>query len=179
MPTIHGDEAHVSIIPTSPPRRNLENPPPSPPNHVQVMRLKEKRERDKQRGDLLASFIYCESLVCSLHFGTQVLNSAVGTLLPHLSYLTPRNTPATYSHTNTPQRSFRPNGLPRKTRQASWDENSRGINNSQLCRKIKGRFLTPKYCVLMSKKKGKRIKNMGEIKEDPRTIFILFFQRSV
>lgn len=89
MPTIRSDEAHVSIIPTSPPRRNVENPP-SPPNHIQVMRLQEKRERDKQRGDLSGSFIYCESLVCSLHFGTQVLNSAVGTLLPHLSYLTPR-----------------------------------------------------------------------------------------
>lgn len=154
MPTIRSDEANVSIIPTPPQKELGESPPlPLPEPRSGDVTLG-KRERDKQRGDLSASFIYGESLMCSLHFRTQVLNSAVGTVLPHLSYLTP----STYAHTNMPQRSFRPNGLPSKTRQASWDENSPGINNSQLCGKVKGRFLTPKYCVLMSKKKGREWK---------------------
>lgn len=143
----------MSPLSPRPPQKELGESPPSPPLPSPEPRSGDvtlgKRERDKQRGDLSASFIYCESLMLSLHFRTQVLNSAVGTVLPHLSYLTP----STYAHTNMPQRSFRPNGLPRKTRQASWDENSPGINNSQLCGKVKGRFLTPKYCVLMSKKR--------------------------
>lgn len=120
--------------------------------------------------------LFSTSLLACSHFGAQMLNSAVGTLLAHLSYLKLRNTSSTYSHTNTPERSFRPNGLHTKKqdRQAQMKTAEESITsfwkNKHLFGKIKGFFfsLTLKYCVVISQNKGREWK----IKEDLQPIFI-------
>lgn len=124
-----------------------------------------RKGKEKLRGDLSGSSISGESLVCSSRFGAQVLNSAVGSLLPHLSYLTLRNTSSTYSHTNIPQRSFRPNRVHTKKMAGSggWKQpRNRQSVTVNLFGKVEGCFfpsLTLKYHVWTSATKENRMKN--------------------
>lgn len=119
----------------SPCRGTSGETPSPPPQPCSGDVTQEQSKRNKQCGGLSGSPRF---LACFSRLGAQMLNSAVGTLPAHLSYLTLTNTSSTYSHSNTLQRSFRPNGLHTKTRQACSDESSGRIDNSHLLGKIKG-----------------------------------------